>query len=128
MRNIFSVAAVIGALLFVGPAEAKESKESTKHILILSGDLNKPYEIIDGLYHVKSIQAVFLGQAFSEAVKATVDEAAAAARKYGADAIINTQVSISIYPARTPSGEMGQVLVFGTLVKFKDSKTQEGTK
>jgi len=118
--------ALIACLIALGPfapvAAAQEAKG--KSVLIVSGELNRPYEILDGIVRVQSVTETIFANAFEDAIGKGIKELEKTAQKYGGDAVIHTSIQLSIYPAKTLSGEMGQVVIFGTLVKLTPGRAK----
>ena len=95
-------------------------KKKGERFLIIPGDLNIPYEIVDGVMHVETVQSTLIVNAFEKAFAEGFKKLEQLIRnETDADAVINTSVQLVLYTAKSRSGEMGQVVIFGTLVKYK---------
>lgn len=117
IRTIMIVISI--AIAFTWASQSDQEQEHVRKVLVISSDLNVPYDIYNGIKHVKTVTSTFKGNAFDKAVGEAIKEVTELIQQSGYDALINTSVQIAIYPAKTPSGEMGQVVIFGTLVKYK---------
>lgn len=106
-------------VIFTSFAQFAHAQQTTNSMPVVSGDLNKPYEVMDGILQVQSVKETFFANAFQDAIAEGFKTLQKNAQKAGGDAVINTSVQLAIYPAKTPSGEMGQIVIFGTLVKLK---------
>jgi len=68
---------------------------------------------------VKTVSSCFVCKnAFNDGVEEALKEIVELGKKYGGEALINTSVQLVIYPAKQSNGDVGQVVVFGTLVKY----------
>ena len=75
---------------------------------------------MDGIFYVKTVESCTLCKnAFADAMTDGFKEFESTGKNYGGNSIINTSVQLTIYPQRTASGEIGQIVFFGTLVKYK---------
>ena len=130
-KTIFTV--VLVALLILGvytqvQIYAEETTEATKpKVLMIAGDYNKPYEIIDGIAFIKTIQPsgkIFNADPISEAFnEVTTKDLINIAKNAGADAIINLSIQFSQNPFKseetfTKRADLGKLTVIGTLIKF----------
>jgi hypothetical protein len=122
MKKLLLVLSVFSLFYFnIRAEENKKAADDSKPFLTIAGsDLQKPYEIMDGLFHVKAISSCFACKdAFRDGVEETFKEIVELGKKYGGDALINTSIQLVIYPTKLSNGDIGQVVIFGTLVKYK---------
>jgi uncharacterized protein YbjQ (UPF0145 family) len=100
-----------------GPRAQEDHGE--KKILVIAGDLNRPYDVLDGILIMKTVKSTFTGNPFQKAVSEAMAELKETATKVGGDAVINVSIQPMLGVVKGPSGEMGELIVFGTVVKLK---------
>ncbi len=115
---------ILSVLLFQLNTSALEKEKSNpdqpNFLTIAGSDLQRPYEIMDGIFLVKAVSSCFACKnAFNDGVEEALKEIVELGKKYGGEAMINTSIQLVIYPAKQSNGDVGQVVVFGTLVKYK---------
>lgn len=120
------IAVLLSILACMMIASSSTYGQEEKKILMVPGDIHKPYDIIDCVVFVKEVSkevSLFgsdieksYNSALTEAFKVLED----ATRKGGGDAVINMQLQFVVVP--TPKGDAHELLVFGTVVKFKTDK------
>ena len=115
---------ILSVLLFqlktLASEKEKSNPEQSNFLTIAGSDLQKPYEIMDGIILVKAISSCFACKnAFNDGVEEALKEIVELGKKNGGEAMINTSIQLVIYPAKQSNGDVGQVVVFGTLVKYK---------
>ena len=116
--------AVAGTVILTPSAGAQE-QQGEKKVLVITGDLNRPYEIMDGILIMKTVTSRFTGNPFKKAVSEAIQELMQTAEQAGGDAVINTSIQSMLAVVKGPTGDMGEVIIMGTVVKFK---TQEPTR
>ena len=116
--------AVAGTVILTPSAGAQE-QQGEKNVLVITGDLNRPYEILDGILIMKTVTSRFTGNPFQKAVSEAFAELMETAAQAGGDAVINTWIQTMLAVVKGPTGDMGEVIIMGTVVKFK---TQEPTR
>ena len=108
-------------LIMLGQTALAQNDE--KKVVVSTGDINRPYEIINWLFHAEPIEVEVFSfggypKAYTEAVNSYFGRILPALRKMGADALINTKIEVVLYPAAKEQNP-GDVIITGTIVKFK---------
>ena len=121
MKKVILMVSIFLNSLNISATEKEKTNSDQPSFLTIAGtDLQKPYEIIDGLFLVKVVSSCFACKnAFNDGVEEALKEIVELGKKYGGEAMINTSIQLVIYPAKQPNGDIGQVVIFGTLVKYK---------
>lgn len=122
MKKAFIIIIVILSyqLNITASEKGKSNSEQSNFLTIAGSDLQRPYEIIDGLFHVKAVSTCFACKdAFRDGVEEALKETVELGKKFGGDALINTSIQLVIYSSKMPNDDIGQVVIFGTLVKYK---------
>ncbi len=101
-----------------------QAQDKEKKILIITGDLNRPYEIVDWMFHAEEIRVEILSLggyagAYMKAAQSATKKIYDALLKMGADALINTRVQVVLYPA-AQGQKPGDLIITGTIVKYKE--------
>ena len=108
---------------FVVIPEFAYAQGTPKFFPILSSSYNGPYDIISAVFSVTPVTAGLLSNdphsAVVEALALGLKDTEAFAKKNGGDAVVNTSMQVVFYPAIRPNGAMGQVIIYGTVVKLK---------
>jgi uncharacterized protein YbjQ (UPF0145 family) len=123
MKKVLIVIVVILSyqLITIASDKGKNNPEQSNFLTIAGSDLQRPYEIIDGLFHVKAVSTCFACKdAFRDGVEEALKEVVELGKKYGGNALINTSIQLVIYANKMPNDDIGQVVIFGTLVKYKN--------
>ena len=108
-------------MAFIWIAQPIRAQETGKKILIIPGDLNRPYEIIDGVVHVVDVYGgIRIGDPFEKAIAKGFKELEEAIQtKTDADALINTTIQFELAFKKSATEKIGWLIIFGTLVKYK---------
>ena len=80
---------------------------------------------MDGILIMKTVTSRFTGNPFQKAVSEAFAELMETAAQAGGDAVITTWIQTMLAVVKGPTGDMGEVIIMGTVVKFK---TQEPTR
>ena len=118
-----SASLVVVCLILILFGHTALAQNDEKKVIVSTGDINRPYEIINWLFHAEPIEVEVFSfggypKAYNEAVTSYFGRILPALRKMGADALINTKIQVVLYP--TAKGQNpGDVVITGTIVKFK---------
>jgi uncharacterized protein YbjQ (UPF0145 family) len=120
------IARLLSILACMIIASSSAYGQEEKKILMIPGDIQKPYDVIDCVAFVKqatrevSLFGSDVEKTYNGALSTTFKDLEDAVRKAGADAVINMQLQFVVWP--TSNGNAIHLLVFGKVVKFKPEK------
>lgn len=118
------ISIIVCAMMLSSITHSQEAKE--KKFLMVPGDIHTPYDIVDGVGFVKEVEkdvSLFGSDAeksLNSAVESAFQDLEKASKNINADAVINVQLQFVVLPGE--KGNVCELLVFGTAIKFKTDK------
>ncbi len=123
-RQHFTIWLYILSCIIIASSVTYSQEE--KKILTVPGDIHTPYDIIDAVAFVQEVEREVqlfgsdVVKSYNSALVSAFSTLEKYARKVGADAVINIQLQFVVLPGT--KGNANELLVFGTLVKYKTGK------